>query len=541
MTHDFITLNYSPQEINEAYLHRSFDWDSTEEGREYWHRQYLNGLSDEARAKWIDMQDAYYESVLGISNDCESLYTYYPISTDEVFARLFKDNGVWYKVDHDFDVYKIAVDSRAAIVKYEPPGRFGPKDKINYGHFQDYAPKLRSDIYSAGNMVETLACSILSVGGRIRDIEGKTVWSGYFKNVLHKIYNVSEHETDKDFVEIYKTHKDFLRCRKTPVKVGRAIRWMFPHITDADLELIVKHYKDLTADRVFTLHTGSKRQDFKHAYGDDLTKSRNPSTSTSRKSLHNSCMRGVIVGNGTSPAEVYASGDFHIAWLECEDKKIAGRVVVRNATDSKPPQAGPVYGVCEQSLDMLEKYVDSIGAVRYDNNSSWIGAKVLYMEVHGSIVGPYSDMESDLEQDGKYLVFSRHGTVEFTSTSGYANDEYVEFCECCGDRFHTEHEGCHVDGHGWHCDICLQENFVFLESEYEYVHVDDTVEVHSYRSGRKYSERRHKYDDDTVWCECVDEFWDYDYVTHSEKYGEYVPTHLVGDYPEMFEEEEEAA
>jgi hypothetical protein len=253
-------------------------------------------------------------------------------------------------------------------------------------------------------------------------------------------------------------------------------------------------------------------------------------------------MRGISLGSkGISPAEVYASGDFHIAWLECDSGKIAGRVVVRNGSDTTDPQAGPVYGVCESSLNALEEYLDSISAVKYEDNSTWLGAKVRKITIHGDLVGPYSDLETELEDHGEHLVFERHGTIEFTSTSGYANEENTEYCEDCGDRFNMEHEGAYVDDHGCICQSCLENDYVFVDDCHDYVHVSDAIPVHSKGRFGTNTSWYLKDSEDVVYCQCVDQYWEIDDTMFSEKYEDFVPTHLADQYPEMFEEEEEEA
>lgn len=336
------------------------------------------------------------------------------------------------------------------------------------------------------------------------------------------------------FLNLYKNAKDKARGRKTEMKFGRAIRHMVPSIDDTTLEATTKEYMERYKERDYQLHVGKERKDFKIAYGDNLAKSFDPATSDSRKSLKNSCMRGVIVCN-VSPAEVYASGEFHIAYLTNDEGEIAGRVVVWEAKGGKP-QAGPVYGVCEQSLDKLEEYLKSINATLYDDGSSWNGAKILYLEVHGDVIGPYSDMEAEASFSGEYLELSDNGEFNLDRTDGYISGGVC--CEDCGDNMHEE-DSYYVEYVGQVCEHCINANYRWDDINEVFIDRCRAVEYHSMMGKVKSYGTTHEEESSIVYCECVDEYWYEDDVTYSEKYQDSVPTYMVQDFPEMFEEEEE--
>lgn len=421
-----------------------------------------------------------------------------------------------------------------------------PPEKIKFGKFEEYAETLVVQCHGEQspepNNYPELA-KLLSEH-YINQADVQILRSLTVHHQICNLYQPIFIKEDRSSLSIYKTAKDWKRGRRTVMKFGRAIRWMIPDVSDCAVESLSKAYVDLYAERVYTLHTGETRENFAHAYSDNLSRSYNAHTSSSRKALHNSCMRGVETDTGISPAECYASGDFQIIWLECEWGKIAGRVVVLKGTEDCDAQAGPVYGVCEQSLNLLEAHLEKIGACSYDNGASWSGAKLLKLEDCGGLIGPYSDMDecASTSSCGEYLIFDSRGEHQLSSTSGYIEEEGVEYCADCGDRFNMEHDGgSYIEDHGCVCDSCLQYNYTYVEDLEQYVHDEDVIQVRSRALSNtitvtvNYSTDYDSY----VCCECVGELWEFDDTTYSESHNDYVPTHMIGDFPEMFAEEEE--
>ena len=412
---------------------------------------------------------------------------------------------------------------------------------LKFGSFQECAEVIWQG--SDGNRASELFTSVLK--GTLRTvgyIHNEMPDETCLHNVIEYIYYAEFVEGKEGFVSLYKTAKDFARARKTEMKLGRALLWMFPGLSCSYLELIVKGIQDYNADREYVLHIGESREDFKHSYSDNLSRSFNPRQTSSRKSLHSSCMRGVLSNSGISPAEVYASGDFEVFWVECKEGRIAGRVVVMKTKGDTQAQAGPIYGVCEQSIDLLDELLVKYSVVRYDDDSSWDGAKILRLEDGGGIIAPYSDMTAYADQlDSKFFVLQSHGDdIELDSTNGYASDKHSDCCESCGAGFDMEHGGAYIDNDGCICEYCLDSHYVFAADTEDYTPISDAIEVfYKNRFGSIQSETHSCDSDEAIWCECVCQFWQVDQVTFSEKYEEYVPDHLVGDHPEMFEEEKE--
>lgn len=362
---------------------------------------------------------------------------------------------------------------------------------------------------------------------------------GWFSDHLYGYlkYAVQPEPEEGGKISYYRDYKDFCRGRRTTQKFGRFVRALGFEVDDVTLETMVKDWQRKFTKEDYTLHVGDCRADFAKAYGDDLAKSKDPVTSCLRKSLHNSCMRGITC-YGVSPAEVYASGDFKIAWVENPQGEIAGRVVYSVHRDI--PQSGPIYGVCEQSLDMLQEHLLDIEADPY-NKSSWEGAKILHLvDRDGDIIGPYSDLETGVVEKGDYLVITDSNGTDFcmSSTSGYMSGQKI-YCDYC-EVYHSVQDMTEVDYVGYVCDSCLDEGFLFSELEGRYIRDYQAVEYFQYTStGRVVSDFASTGAGELVYCECVDEFWHEDSVTFSDHIEGYVPTQYAKDHPELMGEEQE--
>ena len=115
-------------------------------------------------------------------------------------------------------------------------------------------------------------------------------------------------------ISLTRTAKDKKANRQTSMKFGRALLYMFPYLTNEQIERLVTKYRTEMAPRSFALKTGTTREDFKRAYTHTRCSYQNPKPTCQRKSLASSCLHEKLTEDGTSPAEVYASGEFTIAW-----------------------------------------------------------------------------------------------------------------------------------------------------------------------------------------------------------------------------------
>lgn len=352
-------------------------------------------------------------------------------------------------------------------------------------------------------------------------------------------------------ISLTRTAKDDMADRQTSMKFGRGLRYMFPHLTNEKIEKLVTLYRTQFSPRTFFLKTGKSRADFRHAYIHERADYFNPYTTSTRKSLASSCLHGELTQDDVSPAEVYASGDFTIAWLEDQKGNIAGRVVYRDAfgpSTERQPQSAPIYGVCEVSLNQLQDHLDVVEAVF--NVEGWQGAKLLkiYDDSYGQLVGPYIDGDLSASDYGGGMLLlqdSYEGEHRFENTNGYVSDSCQFSCCACDDGLDEDNVYSNDDGDQY-CECCFNEYYVHTQDGP--VNRDDAVEVmyltsFNYGSGTVRPRSEYTHIDNAVFCDCVEEYWYPDACTMSDDEEEYVPTHLISDYPDVIapEQNEDAA
>lgn len=274
-------------------------------------------------------------------------------------------------------------------------------------------------------------------------------------------------------VSCYINYRDMMRDRRTTISVGKFLRKIFVGIKDADLEKMVDYHNKQHTKRDFTLLRSKEAKDFYKAYNGKRVEMLNPKTTDSRKSIANSCMRDMEF-DGHSPAEMYASGDFEILWLESPEGRVGGRCVVYVPSVGKP-QAGPVYGSCEHSMDLLEEALQGMGAEMY-NNASWSGAKLLKIDTGYGMLICYSDLEEEARDFGDYMVItSGSGEINLCVADGISEDDRA-YCDSCDDRIHLD-DSYHSESGGIYCESCYEELFIRCSVTDEEIRVDDSVEV----------------------------------------------------------------
>ena len=353
---------------------------------------------------------------------------------------------------------------------------------------------------------------------------------------------------DDTAVECYANLRDYLRNRKTKMKPGKFFRMLKPDAPDAVVEVFVNKYREMYSEKSYTLHVGTKSDDFEYAYAGDVAPSATPSTCEMRKSLKNSCMQCNFDLSEGHPAIVYASGDFTIIYLKDDKGRVAGRCVVYTRVSvGKKPQAGPCYGVDEKSLDMLEAQIEEMGCVK-GSYSDWSGAKLLRIETgYNEVLMPYIDISpTEFEEYGDGFRLTSRGSSEAVSTEGYVHlgDRY--HCCVCGDGVSEDEIYSSEDG-DCYCSCCYDETFVQDEHGHE-IHIDDAIMVYvSTRYGTA-SVWMSSYSGDFGECEATGDMWHIeDLLSNSGPYGlvckEYAEKYMVlddeGDY--IYEKEKETA
>jgi len=252
-------------------------------------------------------------------------------------------------------------------------------------------------------------------------------------------------------IALTKSLADKERERRTAMKPGKALRFMFPFLPETAIAAFVDSFREEFPVAELTLHTGESREDFRIAYAGKLAPYENPRTTYLRKSLANSCMRFEFDNLPGHPAESYASGDFRIAYVKDKESRIAGRVVIR--VDCEPPACAPVYGCSEQAIAALETYLESIGA---EHDESWHGARMLSRRHGGGWILPYLDCEPRaLSDHGQFLIIDQDGDIEGGETSGIAYESESWQCEGCGCRL-DEYDG-HAFRDSLYCESCYEE------------------------------------------------------------------------------------
>lgn len=336
-------------------------------------------------------------------------------------------------------------------------------------------------------------------------------------------------------ISLFRTGSDRKRDRRTTMKPGKAFRLMFPTISDKDVASITEAWIEMTSPRELTLHVAKSKEAFAEAYGGDRAPYRNPSTTNERKSIATSCMQHIardIWVDGTfvhtSVGEVYASGDFAIAYLKDKDGLIAGRVIYSDVAD-EPRYAGPLYGACEQSLDMLQSHLDSVEATY--NVEGWNGLRFNLIGSDDDPLATYvdGDIGGNPSRCGKYIELEKYGGhYSFDGTDGHVtNGTHCEHCEC---SIH-EDEAMFTDW-GPLCENCFDESYVMLEGG-DVIDREDAAEVRTIGwNGACTSTMVHI--DEAVYCEGLDQCWHIDDVTIDDD-GFATPTHLLPDDDNMEE------
>jgi hypothetical protein len=324
--------------------------------------------------------------------------------------------------------------------------------------------------------------------------------------------------------------------RQVSMKPGRAFRYMMPKLTDKDISMLAEEWIEMTSPRTLTLHTGEEAKDFAHCYDHDRADYRNPATTSYRKSLATSCMQGIsrnYYEDGTmktaSVGEAYASGDFFAVWLEDEAERIAGRVVVGRTADGL--YHGPLYGACEQSLDMLEAHLDGLGSSYGDE--TWGNLKLKVIGGRDDPIVPYLDGDYHGTVEGDYIVLSAtDGDFTFDDTQGSITSGMV--CECCYENVNDD-SAYHTD-YGVYCECCFNESYVHTDCG-EVILIEEAVMAYTKNHCGVMQVWVHT--DSSVYCDHIEEDWVHEDVTYSEEGDTHIPTHRMSEFPEFFPPEDD--
>lgn len=260
----------------------------------------------------------------------------------------------------------------------------------------------------------------------------------------------------KGQMSIYANAADFGRGRRTTGKIGKMLRRMFPDAKDVTIDRAVDAIKEswVFDTNMYTIHVSDEASEFAHAYSHTRAPDANLCTTTYRKSLSCSCMRNEFENLSNHPAEAYASGDFWIVYATDPDGFIAGRCVVRK----DPCISGPIYGVNEIAVDVIEEHikVKLNGRVWCGEYGVWLGARLERIEYYSDgFIAPYLDIEpKSLTDNGDYLVVCDYGEIDATDYEGVLESVPRSCCYRCGDPTYPDYlEYVHDEG-DW-CPSCV--------------------------------------------------------------------------------------
>ena len=451
---------------------------------------------------------------------------------------------------------------------------FGVTQQMIDDHWTKYridGGMLSSRIFDHGNHRDRKLASFLSeiidqfvdedLGYSHSDLYNRYWLDFYFALSL---YRPRRSERFPGKITVYKDHQSYVDDKQTALRPGRAFSILFPYLDAAQIGIIVDSYRTRFSPRQFELHTSTQLEDFVWAYKHDHCKYEDPSTSMERKSLATSCMRGDGFNHlDHHPAEFYASGDFMIVWLTTPDGFIGGRCVVRLPYikysiykrdgvilqypfdyEVMPHIAAPVYGTCDTSINMIEEYLDSIGADRSCHGGGWIGAKLLALvNSNDRYYGAYIDLEPRmLSRVGEYLIIDSDGDLSAEDTGGMVGNYYEYYCASCDEGL-DEYDHCYSDELGetfcescYHdrhtqCDCCdesyLNDNIHDALRMVTWTETNDKGNRIVRTSRRDVSVCEHCLTEDYRYCEEEDEHWDNEDVAYIEDEDICVPIHLL--------------
>lgn len=327
------------------------------------------------------------------------------------------------------------------------------------------------------------------------------------------------------YQNLEKSKKDLSTAYPKP---GRAFRAMFPEATDSQIERWVDKFRELFPVNSYVLKVSGEAEDFRKAYKGEQVPTQNIRHTQSRKSIANSCMRYEFDLLPIHPVEVYASGDFKIFWTEAEGGRVGSRCVVYFPEGEKP-QAGPIYGACEASLDRIEEELRKLDAALF-TESDWVGAKLLAVpHKRGGYIGPYLDGdEKRLELVGDFLVVTHRGSIDGENYSGILGEDESLYCEDCGDEVEEDEVYRSPDGECL-CSTCYDANYIYCE------HYEDTrpsegsvraCRLNRFGILRSILISGEAAENDYTYCEQIDEWWLTDSVVELAD-GTYTSVHSI--------------
>lgn len=342
---------------------------------------------------------------------------------------------------------------------------------------------------------------------RVKSIAQKE-WEGapgVYVDGLHRAYSNIEHMLDlylpnidpssPKTLKMWTSEDARLKGKKARVamKTGRALRLMFPTLTDAEVDEMVTDLRAHLFPKQFNVTRSQNAAVFKRAYAGARADNENVDTSWRIKHMSNSCMRYEFAQQPRHPAEAYASGDFECVMLTDESDLVVGRVVLCLKGEAK--YAGPMYVLNQQAVQQIEAIAADEGWI-WAEGGEWDGARLLALPHAGGFQAPYIDVPPRaLEQSdcGKYLVVDRYGDIDASQYHGILHDSSRSVCNECGDSVSEYDE--YIRNDTSYCSDCFHELHFHCQQCDEYEPRDEATPV----------ETRNRWGQETQgWCtHCV--------------------------------------
>ena len=342
-------------------------------------------------------------------------------------------------------------------------------------------------------------------------------------------------------ITLYQCQKDRDKNREVAMKPARALQLMFPELEHKSVINITDDFLREFAPRDFTLHTSKEADAFKLAYSGEQSPNENINTTQFRKSLSASCMRYDFDHLSCHPAEAYASGDFEIVYTTDQRGLVASRCVVYTNHDTHP-QAGPIYGVSEQAIDIISDHLDSI-IPDYRHNkydATWVGARLKRIPVvdrYGQpdgFIAPYLDLHPQrLDDNGNHLVVCHHGDIDASQYQGVLSQHHTCCSQCStglteDEYYYSEYTEEH------YCESCYYEEHFYCDYYGETVHNEDAwiayrINHRGVVEQVRVARQAVEYGDHFVYCS-DGEYWEDGDTVYCSQEDVYISPNDVGNY-----------
>lgn len=331
--------------------------------------------------------------------------------------------------------------------------------------------------------------------------------------------SVSVDPKDGSLMQILKSAESYMTNRSYESKwvyisgkPGKMIKKIYPFLSEIDCNDFAIWWKEnlIFDESGFTIHSGTDRESFRHAYADEYSKETRIERNTENfivKTLACSCMRESFKSLPCHPAEAYASGDFKIYWIE-HSEKITARVVVRDFGGRKA-NVGPIYSNITFASELLAKVVESdFDLLEF---KSWAGAKLLRIPYRSQLVAPYLDCGIPVYDDGESLIIDDDDdNCNTTATNGLVDICTVQYCDCCGNSVPEDDIRCTDSGNM--CESCFDEKYIIDYFNNENILIEDSV---GFMTVSYYENTSHQASEDSVNENCTlidDVYWHNDSV-----------------------------